>query len=49
MMTALLGRLPEEPTQISICGSNPFVSAAADAAIEAGLDPALIRTERYGQ
>jgi ferredoxin-NADP reductase len=49
MMTALLGRLPEEPTQIFICGSNPFVSAAADAAIEAGLDPALIRTERYGQ
>jgi ferredoxin-NADP reductase len=49
MMTALLGRLPQVPTQVFVCGSNPFVSAAADAAIEAGLEPALIRTERYGQ
>ena len=49
MMAALLGRLPQAPTQIFICGSNPFVSAAADAAIAAGLEPALIRTERYGQ
>jgi ferredoxin-NADP reductase len=49
MVAELLGRLPQAPARIFVCGSNPFVSAAADAAIEAGPDPALIRTERYGQ
>jgi len=49
MIAALIGRLPQAPTQIFVCGSNPFVSAAADAAIAAGIEPALIRTERYGQ
>jgi len=48
MVTELLGRLPAPPKQIFICGSNPFVGAAADAAISAGIPASLIRTERYG-
>jgi ferredoxin-NADP reductase len=31
-----------------ICGSAAFVSAAEDLAMEAGIDPARIRTERFG-
>ena len=50
--TAMLGetiaRLPQPPKQVFICGSNPFVEAAAQSAIEAGLASAIIRTERYG-
>lgn len=49
MAAELLARLPQPPSQIFVCGANPFVSAAADAAIAAGLAPSLIRTERYGQ
>ena len=31
-----------------ICGSARFVTAAEDLAVEAGIDPASIRTERFG-
>jgi len=34
--------------QVLICGSNPFVEAVAEGAIAAGIDAALIKTERYG-
>ena len=34
--------------QVLICGSNPFVEAATEGTIAAGLDAALIKTERYG-
>lgn len=34
--------------QVLICGSNPFVEAAAEATIAAGIDATLIKTERYG-
>jgi glycine betaine catabolism B len=34
--------------QVMICGSNPFVEAAAEGTIAAGIDEALIKTERYG-
>jgi ferredoxin-NADP reductase len=33
---------------VLICGSNPFVEAAAGGTIAAGIDPGLIKTERYG-
>ncbi|MGD0198439.1 MAG: ferredoxin reductase [Solirubrobacteraceae bacterium] len=33
---------------IYICGSSGFVEAAANALVESGHDPALIRTERFG-
>jgi ferredoxin-NADP reductase len=31
-----------------VCGSNPFVDIAADAALALGLDASAIKTERYG-
>ena len=34
--------------QVLICGSNPFVETATEGVIKAGIDPALIKTERYG-
>jgi ferredoxin-NADP reductase len=48
MLTELLAKLPEPPKQVFVCGSNPFVEAAADATIAAGVASSLIRTERYG-
>lgn len=34
--------------QVLICGSNPFVETAGEGVMAAGIDPALIKTERYG-
>jgi ferredoxin-NADP reductase len=48
MVAALVGRLPEPPRHVFICGGNPFVEAAAQGAIEAGVAPSMIRTVRYG-
>ena len=33
---------------VLICGSNPFVEAAAEGTMAAGICAALIKTERYG-
>ena len=48
IVSTSLKRLPRLPTRVYICGSNPFVNAAADSAIAAGISPQIIRTERYG-
>lgn len=48
MVAELIARLPSIPAHVFVCGSNPFVNIAADGAILAGLDPAMIKTERYG-
>ncbi len=48
MMIDLLARLPHAPAQVFVCGSNPFVEAAAQSLIAAGVSSGLIRTERYG-
>ncbi|MGE5260918.1 MAG: FAD-binding oxidoreductase [Actinomycetota bacterium] len=48
MIAELLSRLPTPPRHVFICGGNPFVAAAADGAIEAGITAPMIRTERYG-
>jgi ferredoxin-NADP reductase len=48
MVAELLSRLPAPPRHVFICGGNPFVEAAADGAIEAGITATMIRTERYG-
>jgi ferredoxin-NADP reductase len=39
---------PVPPQQVFICGSNPFVEAAAQGLIAAGIPASIIRTERYG-
>ena len=48
MMAQAVERLPKAPRLAFVCGSNAFVSAAAQALIDAGVQPSLIRTERYG-
>jgi ferredoxin-NADP reductase len=48
MIAYSLARLPGKPKRIYICGSNPFVENAAQHAIDAGVEPEMIATERYG-
>ncbi len=48
MMEQSMVRLPAPPRFAFICGSNAFVSAGAQALIDAGVPAGLIRTERYG-
>ena len=44
----LIGEAGLEPAVAFICGSNGFVSAASELVLEAGVEPARIRTERFG-
>lgn len=37
------------PGKVFICGSNRFVSPAADLIVSAGVPPSLVRTERFGE
>jgi ferredoxin-NADP reductase len=48
MIEQSMARLPAPPRFAFVCGSNAFVSAAAQALIDAGVPAGLIRTERYG-
>jgi ferredoxin-NADP reductase len=48
MIAGSLARLSGKPKRVYICGSNPFVENAAQHAIDAGVEPGLIATERYG-
>ena len=48
MVRDVLARLHRKPTQVFVCGSNGFVNIATDGALQAGLDSAVIKTERYG-
>jgi ferredoxin-NADP reductase len=48
ILAELLARLPQAPKHVFVCGSNPFVEAAANATVMSGVAPNLIRTERYG-
>ncbi|RWA83926.1 ferredoxin reductase [Mesorhizobium sp.] len=48
MVTQAIERLPKPPALAFVCGSNAFVSAAAQALIDAGVPAEIIRTERYG-
>ncbi|MDL2403415.1 ferredoxin reductase [Rhizobium mayense] len=48
MVAELIARLHHMPAHVFVCGSNPFVEIAADGALVAGLDAAVIKTERYG-
>jgi ferredoxin-NADP reductase len=44
---SLLASAAPERATVFICGSAAFVGAAEDLALDAGLDPAAIRTERF--
>jgi len=48
MVQEVLARLRGRPTQVFVCGSNGFVNIATDGALLAGLDPSIVKTERYG-
>jgi ferredoxin-NADP reductase len=48
LIASALASLPEPPKTIFICGATPFVDAAADLALAAGIPFERIRTERYG-
>jgi ferredoxin-NADP reductase len=48
LVAEVLGHLPSPPKHVFICGSNPFVNAAAEAALATGLPATVIKTERYG-
>ncbi|MCA6110895.1 ferredoxin reductase [Bradyrhizobium sp. CNPSo 4026] len=48
MVAEVIAWLPRMPAHVFVCGSNPFVNIAADGALMAGLDAAVIKTERYG-
>jgi ferredoxin-NADP reductase len=47
MMSEALARLPGS-ARVFVCGSNSFVNAAADGAVEAGVPASDVLTERYG-
>lgn len=48
MMAQVLQYLPATPTTAYVCGSDPFVEAAAQALIASAVSADVIRTERYG-
>ena len=48
MVQEVLARLHRKPTQVFVCGSNGFVNIATEGALLAGLDPSIVKTERYG-
>lgn len=48
MVGDVVSRLPNRPAHVFVCGSNAFVNFATDGALMAGLDPSVIKTERYG-
>ena len=48
MIADVVARLPQKPEHVFVCGSNGFVNIAVDGALLAGLDPSIIKTERYG-
>ena len=48
MVHDIIARLRRRPTQVFVCGSNGVVNIATDGALAAGLDPSIIKTERYG-
>ncbi len=39
---------PDAASDVFVCGPNGFVEAVATALVDAGHDPALVRTERFG-
>jgi ferredoxin-NADP reductase len=48
LIADILAAMPMPVHQVLICGSNPFVETAAEGAVGAGVDPRVIKTERYG-
>ena len=47
-LAGLLQRWGQAPRHVFVCGANRFVETVANGLVDAGVDPARIRTERYG-
>ena len=47
-MLAEVGPSPAERPRIYVCGSTPFVEAAASALVQLGHEPRRVKTERFG-
>jgi ferredoxin-NADP reductase len=47
-MLAEVGPGPAERPRVYICGPTPFVGAAAEALVQLGHDPRMVKTERFG-
>ena len=47
-MLAEVGPSPAERPRVYVCGPTPFVEAAAEALVQLGHDPRMIKTERFG-
>jgi ferredoxin-NADP reductase len=47
-MLAEVGPTPAELPLIYVCGPTPFVEAVAEAIVQLGHDPQVIKTERFG-
>ncbi len=48
MMLAEVAWPPAERPHVFVCGPTPFVEVVANALVELGHDPALVKTERFG-
>jgi len=48
MIGDVLAKFRHAPTQVFICGNNPFVETASGAVFDAGIPASSIKTERYG-
>jgi ferredoxin-NADP reductase len=48
MVSEAWGRMHPAPARVYLCGSNPFVEAASESLIAAGVSASSIRIERYG-
>ena len=47
-MLADVGPAPVKRPRVYVCGPTPFVEAVAEALVQLGHDPQLIKTERFG-
>jgi ferredoxin-NADP reductase len=47
-MLAEVGPSPAVKPRAYVCGPTPFVEAAAEALVQLGHEPRLVKTERFG-
>ena len=48
IVASIAARLPAPPRHVYVCGTNGFVEAVTRDLVHLGIDPARVRTERYG-
>ncbi|HEY7904130.1 MAG TPA: FAD-binding oxidoreductase [Casimicrobiaceae bacterium] len=48
IVASIVARLPAPPRHVYVCGTNGFVEAVTGDLVRMGIEPARVRTERYG-